>query len=134
MSRAIRGQATSDGVRRAGLWFGFVGGGFAWTLHLMTAYAIAEFGCVGGLGTRFYGNISLVAWMHLLATALAVCLAATATAVAYRIERHFQRHVPDEAQAASEKYTARLGLIANGFFTFVIVFESIPIFFYLRDC
>ena len=135
MSRAIpRSQAATGSVRRAALWFGFLGGAFAWALHFLTAYAIAEFGCVGGLGARIYGGISLVAWMELLATAIAVGLAAAATVVAYRTERQLLKREPDEVASVGEKYTARAGLLASGFFTFVILFESIPIFFYLRDC
>ncbi len=135
MSRAIAGnEASAASVSRAGLWFGFIGGAFAWALHFLTAYAIAEFGCVAGLGARVYGGISLVAWMELLATALAGGLAAAATAVAYRIQRQLHGREPDNAQSIGERYTTRAGLLTSGFFTFVILFESIPILFYLRDC
>jgi len=132
MRAAVSSQQAQPHVRRAGLWFGFLGGGIAWTLHLLSAYAIAEFGCVGGLGERQYGSISLVAWLELIATGLTVCLALAATACAYRCERRLRSQ--EETAAVGEKTTARAGLFASGSFAFVILFESIPIFFYLRDC
>ena len=47
-------------VSRGALWFGLFGGAIAWTVHLMFAYAAAEFGCIGRLGERGYLGITLV--------------------------------------------------------------------------
>lgn len=130
--RAITSPAN---VSRAGLWFGLFGGGIAWTFHLLSAYAAAEFGCVGGLGEHRYWNVSFVAWMELALTALAVLVAAVATVVAYRMLRRLQSSTHEAtAEGDAERYTARAGLLTSGIFTFVILFESIPILFYLRNC
>lgn len=126
-------QNTQYRYRRAALWFGLVGGGVAWTLHLLSAYAIAEFGCVSGMGERSTAGISLVAWMELAATAMTACLAAAAAVVAYRMQHQFAAGTSDSTHVG-EQTTAWAGLLASGFFTFVILFESIPILFYLRDC
>jgi hypothetical protein len=135
MSSAVAGrQNLQPRSRRLGLWFGLIGGGIAWTLHLMSAYAIAEFGCVGGMGSRSMAGISLVAWMELAATAISVCLAMAATIAAYRLQCQLMARTPSESAHHGERITARAGLLASGLFTFVILFESIPIFFYLRDC
>ena len=127
--------ATHDKVSRARLWFGLLGGAIAWTIHFMSVYVVAEFGCVAGLGERSYWDISLVAWLELVLTVAAALAAAVSTAVAYSSELR----LPSVADGSgitqqAERYTARAGLLTSGIFTFVIVFESIPIFFYLRSC
>jgi hypothetical protein len=131
---AITREFTSHGVSRARLWFGLLGGAIAWTIHLLAAYAIAEFGCVGRLGERTYANISLVAWMELALTAAMVLVALAATAVSYRCQRQLRSIESGGGPLVAAYFTARAGLLASGTFTFVILFESIPIFFYLRSC
>ena len=127
--------ATKSEVSRLSLWFGLFGGAIAWTIHFMSAYAVAEFGCVGRLGERTYWNISLVAWLELAITAAAVLVAAAATAVAYRSQLPLLSSAYNaDAAREAERQTARAGLLTSGVFTFAILFESIPIFFYLRSC
>lgn len=125
--------AMNSKVSRASLWFGLLGGAIAWTIHFLSAYAVAEFGCVGKLGQRSYGNISIVAWLELALTAVAVLVAATATAAAYQNQRRLLASAGGAALEA-ECCTARAGLYTSAIFTFVILFESIPIFFYMRSC
>ena len=125
----------NNDVSIVSLWFGLLGGAIAWAIHFMSAYVIAEFGCVGRLGERIYWNISLVAWLELILTATGVLVAATATAVAYRNQLRSLLDAPDVGAAReAERYTARAGLFTSAIFTFVILFESIPIFFYLHGC
>lgn len=131
----MRATATASEISRASLWFGLLGGAIAWTIHFMLAYTIAEFGCVSGLGQRSYWNISLVAWLELAVTAVASSVAAAATAVAYRNQVCLLSISPTTTNSVDvEQYTARAGLFTSGIFSFVILFESIPIFFYLRNC
>jgi hypothetical protein len=118
-------------VSRGALWFGLFGGALAWTAHLMFAYAAAEFGCVGRLGERGYLGVSAVAWLVLALTAAATLASAAATAVAYRSPRRLQS---GQAGQDAERYTAWAGLLTSGLFTFIILFESIPIFYYLHAC
>jgi hypothetical protein len=120
-------------VSRTALWFGLLGGAIAWTLHLMLAYAAAEFGLVGRLGDGPFLGISIVAWLELAITAAAALAGAAATAVAYRNDRRLRSGAAeDDTMRASLRYTARAGLLTSGLFTFIILFESIPIFYYLR--
>jgi hypothetical protein len=131
----MHATATDREVSRVSLWFGLFGGAVAWTIHLMLAYAIAEFGCVGGLNERNYWNISLVAWLELAATAASSLLAVAATALAYRSQVRVLSSPPTRGVGSEvEQYTARAGFFTSGIFSFVILFESIPIFFYLRSC
>jgi hypothetical protein len=90
---------------------------------------------VGGLGEHRFWNVSFVAWLELALTAFAGLVAAVATVVAYCMLRRLQSSA-HEATAGrdAERYTARAGLLTSGIFTFVILFESIPILFYLRNC
>lgn len=132
----MNAPASSGVVSRPALWFGFIGGALAWTMHLMTAYAIAEFGCVGSLGHRSYLGISFVAWLEIFVTVVTASLAAAATFVAYRCHRRLTlpSDSADSSSHAVERNTAYMGLLAGSLFFFVILFESIPIFFYLRHC
>lgn len=137
-------------VSRGALWFGLLGGAIAWTVHLMFAYAAAEFGCVGRLGERGYLGITLVAWLEVALTSATALVAGAATFVAYRCDRRLrddaiqmgaaQTNAADSnaaltnAALVAEQYTARAGLLTSGLFTFIILFESIPILYYLRNC
>jgi hypothetical protein len=128
------GTVVRNEFRRASLWFALIGGGGAWMIHLLAAYAIAEFGCVSGLGDRLYGDLSVIAWMQIALTAATTLMAGAATAVAYRRHRELQSIRAVDATLVAERSTATSGLLASGLFTFVILFESIPILFYLHDC
>ena len=121
-------------VGRSAIWFALLGGAAAWTAHLLLAYAVAEFGCVSGFGERSYLGISIVAWLEVAVTVLTTMLAASAAVVAYRSHRILHSQEGARAGAAGEEYAARAGLITSGIFTFIILFESIPIFYYLRTC
>ena len=118
---------------RSKLWFGLFGGALAWTAHLMLAYLIAEFGCVGQLGERDYLGLSLVAWLELALTALTTLAAAAATTIAYVQHRRLQASQATNGDTTALT-TAWLGLLTSGLFTFIIVFESIPILYYLQSC
>jgi hypothetical protein len=111
-----------------------LGGSAAWTAHLLLAYGIAEFGCVSGLGERSYNGISVVAWLEITATILATTAAASATWVANRSRRILRSQAQELGDPAAAEYTAKAGQITSGIFTFIILFESIPILYYLRDC
>lgn len=115
-------------VKRFHLWFGLLGGAFAWLLHLMLAYAFAEFGCLSTMGQITFWNISLVAWNILIVSVVLTLIGAAATWIPYRIDRDLRASTEDHPQA----FTARVGWISSGIFTFVIVFESVPIFYFLR--
>lgn len=122
-------------VRRRPLWFGLIGGAIAWTLHLMFAYVIAEFGCVSEFGQRRYLDWSLVTWLELLLTVVTTVVGLAATLIAYRAYSGLRTEEPAEnVTVAAAQYTAWAGFLTSGIFTLVIVFESIPILYYLRGC
>jgi hypothetical protein len=116
-------------VGRFPLWFGLVGGGIAWALHLMLAYGIAEFGCVSPLKETSWLGVSAVAWMLIALSAAMLALALATLFVNYT---SIARLAADAH--ASAHLLARLGLLANLVFASIIVVESIPIFYYLQTC
>ncbi len=124
-----------DSVSRAALWFGLFGGAIAWTVHLLGAYAVAEFGCLGRPAHYDYLGITLVAWMELALTAVTTLAAVAATAVAVHCYRRLQSSEPAEVTGpTAERDTAWAAVLTSGTFVFIILFESLPILYYLQSC
>jgi hypothetical protein len=122
-------------VRRGTLWFGVLGGAVAWTIHLLAAYALAEFGCVSGLGQRSAYGISYVAWAILVMSVAVTAVALLATLLAGRAWQSFGNDDhPSSPATAGEQYLAQAGTLMSGLFTVAILFETIPILYYLRTC
>lgn len=128
-------ESSEVNVSRMPLWFGLLGGAVAWSAHLMFAYVIAEFGCNGPLRERQYSGISLVAWLEITWTIATALVAVLATWVAYRsygVRR--SGDVRTNGALAAERHTAWAGLLTSALFTWIILFESIPILYYLHRC
>lgn len=120
---------------RPGLWYGLLGGGLAWLAHLVLAYLIAEFGCVAGWGARTRLGLTPVAWLIIAASVATLSAALFAVWVSVRNERRYRAGgFQDTGEDHPYYYLARTGRIANILFAFIIVVESIPVFFYLRHC
>ena len=120
-------------MSRFKLWFGLLGGAVAWLAHLMLAYAIAEFGCLGGLGHVYFLGITVVAWLVIVVSVATLLVAVVSTLVAYRCERRL-RVGPAIEDRAGEADVARAGWITSGLSALVIFVESLPIFYYLHHC
>jgi preprotein translocase subunit SecG len=120
-------------VSRTALWWGLLGSGIAWLLHLLLAYAIAEFGCVLYVERYSFLGITLVAWLLIAVTVLTAAAAGVAALVAVRASRKI---TGDDIYATrgTAEYMARVGVLASVLFIFVILVQSVPIFFYLRHC
>jgi hypothetical protein len=112
-----------------------LGGSGAWLVHLVSAYAIAEFGCVGRLRQVSFVGLTAVAWLIIGVSLLTLLIALVSTVIAYRSERR-RRGGPnaDEPESVAETEVARTGWITSGLFALVILVESLPIFYYLKDC
>jgi hypothetical protein len=116
------------------MWFALVGGAVAWTAHLMLAYVIAEFGCVGGLAHRTFLTISVLSWMLIAMSAVMTAAAAGAVVISYRIHQRARLVSSDVDDTATAEYVGRFGLIANAVFLFVVLVQCVPIFFYWGHC
>jgi hypothetical protein len=130
------GVAGRFDVSHARLWFGLLGGAFAWLAHLMIAYGVAEFGCVGRLGSSTMLGISIVAWLVLVLSGVTFFVAVAAAVAAYRGHRQLvaMQAAQQETSSAAKVYAARAGWITSGLFALVILVESLPVFYYLQDC
>ena len=130
----MNGRATIAGVSGWRLWFALLGGAVAWTGHLMLAYAISEFGCTAGLGRRSFIGVSVVSWMLLLLSVAMAALAAWALLVARDVGRRADEGIPHPDEESTAGEVARLGSIANGLFLFIVLIQTVPIFFFLGRC
>ena len=120
---------------RAKLWLAFWGGGVAWLIHLLAAYALGEFGCISGLGHHRFLGISSVAWLLLVISATCAGASVSSLILASRIRSGLQSSLYNaERPQSPEESLASTALIANMVFLFVIGIQTIPIFFFLRDC
>ncbi|HEV2295935.1 MAG TPA: hypothetical protein VGR35_18970 [Tepidisphaeraceae bacterium] len=126
--------AQSSGVRHWKLWFALLGGAIAWAGHLLLAYAMAEFGCVAGLGHRHVLGVTVISWMLLVVSALFTAMAAAALLVSYGIREKSSVGAPDPDDRSTREFVARFGLIVNALFLFVVLAQSVPVFFYWGRC
>ena len=121
-------DSTRHERHRRTLWFGFLGGALAWLAHLLVSYAIGEFGCLTWLaGVRLLG-ITGVAWA-LIVTSLATAAVAAAAAVAPFRMTHGQ-----EPLTVPERELLRVAWITSAIFFLIILFETVPTFYFLKDC
>lgn len=115
-------------------WFVFLGGGVAWTLHLLSIYAIGEFGCVSGLGKVMYYNVSVVSWLILIDSAILLLTASTAAVVGYVDVRNEEEKKLLTKEDEGGAYLSKFGLILDILFSVIILVETIPVFSYLHGC
>jgi hypothetical protein len=123
---------TIASITVARMGFALLGGAVAWTGHLLLSYAIAEFGCASNLDRFGALGVSLVSWLLLGVSAGMIAVASGALAVSNGIRQRTRAGDADDRETAA--YVGRFGLICNGLFLFVILIESVPIFFYLGRC
>lgn len=122
-------------VSRLALRFAMLGGGIAWLSHLILAYVIAEFGCVGGWGEVHVAGLPVVTWLLLAMTVLTLGLAVAATAVAWRSRRRLLRLRGERTESReAEDFSSRFGLITDAFFVVIIAVQSVPIFYFWSTC
>jgi hypothetical protein len=113
--------------------FGYLGGGIAWLLHLLSAYAIAEFGCVAGAGAHRWAGVTLVAWLLLGVTAVLLLAGVASMLVAVKL-RAREPGGELESSLSARAYLARSGAIMSGLFVLIILAQTVPIFYYLESC
>ena len=136
MTTAVAPATSDRSVNQAALWFGLFGGAAAWTVHLIAASIISEWGCHAGLHRISWVNISAVAWALIGLTIAMLLVATIASWMALRVRRkvrEVQRQDGNSAAAADNRlFLARTGVIASEIFILVILAQSVPIFFFLH--
>jgi hypothetical protein len=122
-------------VSRSALWIGLLGGGVAWLAHLLFAYAVAEFGCLTEFGHRQFAGITYVAWMLIIVSIVTALGAAASAWIAVRTIAKFPLDEADIAETrGTGHYMARTGVYSSIIFIVIIAVQTVPIFFYLKDC
>lgn len=108
----------SANVGQLALWFGLLGGVIVWVFHLLVSYAFVPVACNTGLDSILYGTA-----VATLSTAIASVL------VAGRTWRRTHNAVNDGHIEIQRSYFLGVaGIILSGFFVFVIIVQSLPMF------
>jgi hypothetical protein len=115
-------------------WFAFLGGGLAWTLHLLSIYGIGEFGCVGGWDRISYAGVSLVAWLIIVLSGLLLLVALAATLVGYQDKRRDARRESPDWEDEGGVFLSSYGFLLSALFALIILVETLPVFAYLGGC
>jgi hypothetical protein len=121
---------SNDPPHRLLLWSCLWGGGVAWMLHLAAVWLIAEFGCMTALGRPGPMGYSWVAWTILGVSLLCLAVAGLATLVSWK---YSQGGGGSDGERPG-RFAARTGLVANPIFMFIIISQTLPVFFYMKDC
>lgn len=109
------------------LWSRLWVGGLAWLLHFLSIWVAAEFGCLSSFARPGVGGVSVVAWIVLGISAVFIGLAGYAAYGACR-------RMPVTGADGSEAFLRRFARVANGIFLLIIAAQTLPAFFYLKDC
>lgn len=115
------------------LWFGFLGGALAWLLHLVGAWLISEFGCVLAARNAADASISVTAIVLLILSVAMASVAVAATVVGRRASERLRGDDPGDGDRVGH-FLAHGGAVMSGLFVFIIVVESIPIFYFIDHC
>lgn len=116
------------------IWFGLLGGGIGWVLHLFLTYAIAEFGCVAFGAYPPILGVSWVAWLLLAASAATLLIGLAAAWVAYGSDQELAGRPTTEGGHLSERALVRLGMYTSLLFVLIMIVQTMPIFFFLQEC
>lgn len=134
-NKVDRGQPGGVPIReRLALAFGLLGGAGAWTLHLLLAYVIAEFGCLSAWAHLKIAGATAIAWLIAIVSLMAIALSAAAAFVALGQWRRHRSAENGAAGPASAAYLAQAGFYAGAIFAIAILVQSLPILFYWGSC
>jgi uncharacterized membrane protein len=104
--------------------FWALSGALAWTAHFLLSWAIAEFGCLSQSKT------GLIAGSMVILTLLMLVWALFASWHCWRLKARFH----PEHGLQSMYYFSQFGILNNLLFASIIVYQSIPIFFFKGAC
>lgn len=119
-------------------WFGFLGGGVAWALHLVVAYVLTEVACKSTrLDATFWGVPAPELFGYGI-TLWAALVALGAAHVAFRSYAADPRIDPVDDAGAPEalgrrRFMAYVGVAMNGVFLLAILAGGLP-FLFLNAC
>ncbi len=120
-------RASSSPSPRTG--FAFLGGGLAWTFHLLAAWYIVELGCNSELADVNVLGISLVIWAVLIVSLIGLAVGSLALFFSFAYLRD-----SSDGKSASRIFLHRTAVVLNLVFTLTILAQSIPVFYFLDGC
>lgn len=127
-----------EGMSRPAQWFALMGGAAAWSLHFMLIYVISEWGCIKWPPEYQWLGITATSWLLIAVSVPLALVAAAATWVGYRSDRDLQPGKREGEGSGEEdrsaRFNARTGYIMSGLFTFIILYETLPTFYFLQSC
>jgi hypothetical protein len=125
--------ATGDAGRRAGprwLWFGVLGGGLAWTIHLMAAWLLDELGCTHGSQHVFGLPLRLAVGAATVLPGLVAVAALVVAGRALRVLRRAQQDPPPGVAARQidrARFMAEVALWVDALSVTMIVFGGVAV-------
>lgn len=141
-SLAAELEPNSQGSRPSGVFLSLhlFGGAICWTIQLLFAVVVSEWGCISGMGdARFFG-VTTIAWSVIAVSLLAMALTGWVMRWSLESSRRQSRSDTESAGAGSSAkresagYLAQVAVWSNGLFLLIIVAQTIPILFYLTEC
>src|SRR5690606_4207604 len=96
-------------------------GAILWTIHFMMIYGLSEFGCVAGSS-----------WMKWAVIALTILLIGAGLFSIYKTWKISE--VLDKNNSPGAFFLSRYGILNNSVFTFIMAFQSLPIFYFRGAC
>ncbi|HYX32468.1 MAG TPA: hypothetical protein VE954_05095 [Oligoflexus sp.] len=120
-------------LQRFRIWYAFLGGAIAWTLHFMGSYAISEAFCRMHPAPLSLLGMNAMIWCLLLLTLVALAMAGIALWLSPR--QHFASLTREgHHQGDLVHFMARTSLLSNGLFLLVIVAQAFPILVLGGNC
>lgn len=116
------------------------GGAICWTIQLLFAVFISEWGCISGMGDFRLFGVTAIAWSVIAVSLLTMALTGWAMRLSLGSCRRQSRSAAESdsedfaAERESARYLAQVAVWSNGLFLFIIVAQTIPILFYLTEC
>lgn len=92
-----------------------------WAIHFMVIYALAEFGCQAGMGqtSRFIIGVTL----------LLIILGIFSIYKSIKLSQKFQRET-----SPLFYFLTHYGILNNIVFTFIMAYQSVPVFYFRGEC
>jgi hypothetical protein len=118
----------SQRMNSVSVWFGLFGGAAAWSVHLLSASAIAEWGYYAGLSQVKWLGLNAIEWLILGVTVTTLAISAAATWVAYRAAGRVRRTDGGESHNTC-LFLTYAGIATSGTFMFIILAQSVPLIF-----
>lgn len=97
-------------------------GGIAWMVHFLLIYALAEFGCE-------INAEAMVRWSIILLTILLFLAGILAIYKCFKLKSSINNEI-----YPSGYFLVNFGIFSNALFSFIIAYQSIPIFYFRGEC